>query len=573
MRSSPIPCVFALALVGSACGPRSLELAPRPVEIPVPATTEAGKPLDPVREAPPPSAPSRTVAFPKIHRASLDNGLELAVVASHTLPIVQLRLVVRAGSATDGDLTGLSRLVALMLKDGGAGRFSSSELLSRVESLGANLDVRVDRDAAVLSLSVPKRYLDEALTLLGTVATQPRFDEGELRKLKAREIERVASRAKSSGAWSASMLLWRELYRLPTRLHPYAAFDALPKELEILSGRDLRAHYRKHYVPKNAELVLAGDLDLETAKLAASRAFGAWKGGTPEAPSFASPMPPEALKIFVADRKGSAQSDIYLGLLGPSLKDDAFPSLAVANQVLGGGVAGRLFLDVREKRSLAYSTRSSLGEVAQGPVPLTLYAGTQTAKTGLAVSALLEHLERLASEPPEASELDMARRYLADVLSLRMETIGAVADMVVALDVLGLPDDHYDAHREALRSVTAEEAHAAASEHARGDHAVLVVAGDAETIAPMLSRFGEVHVVDPENGFARVKTLPANPKAALEVERAPGNSPSRSGPPGSSRTRGAVRFRPRRGSRSADLSRSRPRPSSRFGTMARSGPS
>src|SRR5262249_47430476 len=89
-------------------------------------------------------------------------------------------------------------------------------------------------------------------------------------------------------------------------------------------------------------------------------------------------------------------------------------------------------------------SRRAREAIARGPVPLTAYAGTQTAKTGLAVQALLENLKRISTEPTSNEELDTARRYLADVFAIRMETVGAVSDMVVSLRVLGLPDDYYD---------------------------------------------------------------------------------------------------------------------------------
>jgi predicted Zn-dependent peptidase len=228
------------------------------------------------------------------------------------------------------------------------------------------------------------------------------------------------------------------------------------------------------------------------------------------------------MKILLADRPKSAQTDVYVAALGPSRRDESWTEIKVANQVLGGGVSGRLFLDVREKRSLAYNTRSAMGELARGPVPLTAYAGTQTAKTGLAVQALLDNLKRIATEPASEEELNTARRYLADIFAIKMETVGSVADMVVSLDVLGLPDDYYDQYRKEIRQVSATDAQRAISEHVREGHAVIAVAGDAEKIGPVLSHFGEVVVYNPEREFERVRTIPANPSAPLEHEREPG---------------------------------------------------
>jgi predicted Zn-dependent peptidase len=209
-------------------------------------------------------------------------------------------------------------------------------------------------------------------------------------------------------------------------------------------------------------------------------------------------------------------------MLGPSRKDDSWTAVKVANQVLGGGVSGRLFLDVREKQSLAYSTRSTVGEVARGPVPLIAYAGTQTAKTGLAVQALLDNLKRISGEAAAEEELNTARRYLADIFAVRMETVGSVTDMVVALRVLGLPDDYYDTYRKEIGAVTGELAQKGIGEHVREGHAVIAVSGDADKIGAVLSHFGEVVVVNPEKEFERVKTIPMNASAPIELERETG---------------------------------------------------
>jgi zinc protease len=509
-----------LVLVAAGC---RAQPAAHPTNTPIPVDGSAkDQTLEPAREAPPESGPPRETPFPKVEHQDLPNGLALDVVQAHTLPIVQIRVLVKSGAAADGDNTGLASLTAKMLKDGGAGRYSSKDLLAKIETLGADLGIEVGPDSTVLSLAVSKAHFDEAIDLLGTVTREPRFDEQEFGKLKKRQVQKLADKAKSSGTWAATMLLWRELYRLPTGLHPYASYDAVPSELSKITPQTCRDFYRKNFTPKNTEIVVGGDVDGDTARKSVERAFGTWKGPEPATLTFSEATPPERLKILLADRPKSAQSDIYVGTLGPSRKDESWTALKVANQILGGGVSGRLFLDVREKRSLAYNTRSSVGELARGPVPLTAYAGTQTAKTGLAVQALLDNLKRISSDRATDEELNTARRYLADIFAVRMETIGSVADMVVSLKVLGLSDDYYDVYRKEIRTVSGDAALKGIGEHMREGHTIIAVSGDAEKIGPVLSHFGEVIVFNPEKEFERIRTIPANPSAPIELERETG---------------------------------------------------
>ena len=105
-----------------------------------------------------------------------------------------------------------------MLKDGGAGTYSSKDLLAKIETLGADLGIDVGPDSTVLSLAVTKAHFDEAIDLLGDRRPRAALGRARVRQAEeARDPERVADKAKSSGTWAASMLLWRELYRAAHR--------------------------------------------------------------------------------------------------------------------------------------------------------------------------------------------------------------------------------------------------------------------------------------------------------------------------------------------------------------------
>ena len=486
------------------------------------ATTPAPK-AEPSRQAPPEPLATRDYRFPTVAWNTLESGLPVATIESHALPIVQIRFVVRAGRSADGATPAIASLTADLLKDGGAANLSSKELLSAVESLGASLSVETGFDKTVVGLAVTKDRLAEALTLLSSVVAAPRMDASEFAKLKKREMDRVADAARTSGSWAAAMVLYRDLFGTKgTTRHPYATVDATPKELEAITLDACRAFHRRLYVPKNAFLVIAGDVNASEVQSAAAHAFGRFTGAEPQATSFAEPTPPSALRITVVDRPKSSQSDVFVGTLGPRRSDPAWASFAVANQILGGGVSGRLFLDVRERQSLAYNTRSTLRELAYGPAPIVAYAGTQTAETGLAVKALLEHLDRLATTAPTDVEVRSASRYLADVFAIRLETLGALADELVSLHTLGLPDDYDDGYRKELGRVAAADVARTASANVRLANAAVVVAGDAAIVAPMLSHFGDVHVLDPVKDFAEVRILPKNGEAPLQAPRSEG---------------------------------------------------
>ena len=186
--------------------------------------------------------------------------------------------------------------------------------------------------------------------------------------LRDRDIERLESAARGDATWAAALVLYRELYSTPAGVHPYARFDALPGELSRITLADCRAWYRAHVVPSNTTLIFVGDVTADAAQAATARWFARFSGKPAPEPRVEPPVPPTQRHIYLVDRPGSAQAQILIGLLGPPRQSAAWPAVTAANQILGGGVSGRLFLDVRERRSLAYATviRPSLS--ARGPV-------------------------------------------------------------------------------------------------------------------------------------------------------------------------------------------------------------
>ena len=483
-------------------------------------------------EQPPTSSASKESPFPKVLRATLANGLSIAAVEAHALPIVQLRVSIRAGIGYGG-VPGAAEITAQLLKDGGTRTMTSAKLLDKIETLGTSLSVSVDLDGTTLAMGVTKDQLAEGLAILAEIVQTPRFDENELKKLKDRETDDAEESARADGTWAATRVLFRQLYPASS---PYASAELTPPEIAKITGAVVRDFHKRFYVPKNVEVVVVGDVAAAEATTAVERGFGAWRGG--EAPKVefpaAQPLAPPAKaasaassrRVIVAHRPKSVQSDVFVVTLAPERSSAEWPALRVASQVLGGGPASRLFSDVREQRSLAYTTRASILELAHGAQPLLAYAGTQTPKTGLAVQGLLENLDKIGSQPITTPEVESARRLLSDIFAIRMETVGSVADMLVTQRELGLPDGYWDAYRAEVRGTDAARASAEAAKifGASGGaprSSLVIVSGDADVIAAPLSHFGDVSVVDPEQGFRETRSLPMNAAAPLEIAAPP----------------------------------------------------
>jgi zinc protease len=515
-----------------ACGPG--ESVQPPVIGGVPKPTTSTSVVAPTSASPNPDAyladlpkPAEPKPVTPAKVFSIDTKVPVKAIglASKNLPIVTISVVVRAGNAAAITMgigakskAGIADITAELMKQGGAGRFTPTGLADHVDGLGADLSVDTSFDRVTFSIAVTKDKLDAALEVLAAVVLHPKFDAKEFDKLKGRELDRVRQAQKSSGGWLARNALYRELFGPG---HPYSEADATEQTLDNIKLADVKDFYKKLYVTGNTLVVVAGDIDQAEMAAKLDKHLEGFSKAAPPVITFPAPAALTGKRVILALKPGSKQADIFVGMLGLPRKDEHWPELAIAVHSLGGGMSARLFRDVREKRSLAYSTNANARELANGPSLLALYAGTQTAQAPQSVVALLENLSWISgSQPVSPEELDIAKISLETNFVYRLETIGSVAALAIDKEILQLPGaDVYDyvaTYRKTLHDATLDKVKKIATEQLASPGMVIAVAGD-PALAKPLSHFASVRVVDPEKGFATVSQLPEDPKAPLDV--------------------------------------------------------
>ncbi len=470
-------------------------------------TDQHAKVVRHTKQAPPPSGQARDVRFPPIVRTTLANGLEIDTVEQHDLPLVAVRLVVKSGDSADpANMPGMASLVAQMLKEGTRTR-TSAVIADDVEFLGADLDVGSDTETTALVMRALSEHLERALGIMADVAMNPSFSEVELRKLKRRELDRLALQQQDPG-----FLGTREFYRVVYGPHPYAHIDTTVDVVNRVRRQDLAAWHRAHFLPNNAILVVVGDVTAAAVQQAAERMLGGWRRGTVREPQYATPPERTAREVIVVDRPDSVQSMISIGTLAIARSSPDYVPLMVANQVLGGSAASRLFMDLRERRSLTYGAYSGVGEFVQ-VAPFRARASVRNEVTAAAMDAFMEHLQRIVTEAVPAPELADAERYLSDSFPLRIDTAGKIAGLISDLRVFGLPDDYWETFRTQIRATTSEQALATARRHIIPERALIVVVGKAADVVEPLRRWGPVTVLDTDGRLLRHVDAATGPAA------------------------------------------------------------
>src|SRR5688500_6442784 len=237
------------------------------------ATVAAQKPD---RGKPPAIGPTPSLKMPAIQKQKLSNGLAVWIVEHHEVPLAQINLIVRSGSAADPiGKFGVGNLAAAML-DEGAGSRSALELADALEFLGANLSTITSFDASAVRMSVPVSKLAEALPLMADVALRPTFPASELERLRKERLTALLQARDNPGA--LIQIAFPRIVYGPTHRYGTSA-NGLPPAIESMSVADLHTFYRSHYLPDNGTLLVECDRNPSSSLQVIDESFGAWQVG------------------------------------------------------------------------------------------------------------------------------------------------------------------------------------------------------------------------------------------------------------------------------------------------------
>ena len=371
------------------------------------------------------------------HREVLPNGIRLLVAPRPSVPIVALSVYLSAGSAFDPpDAPGLANLTAELLTRGTAKR-TGPELDRAIEYVGGSLETDAGRDGTTVGLAVLKKDLDLGLDLMAEVLLTPTFPEDELRR-KVGEIEGALQRSEED----PEVLAGRALVRLVFPGHPYAhpVIGTIDSVRRLTRDQVVRFH-RDHYRPEAALIAVVGDVTPDGIRQSLLRRLGAWTPRKdavttiPEAPS----SPP--VKSEMITRADLTQATVLLGRPGIRQDHPDYFALVVANYILGGGSASRLYTRVREERGLAYAVYSYLSPSRHGAA-YAVSLQTRVDAVGEATRLVKEEMARMGQAPVTERELELARSFLIGSFPLRLDTSRKVADMLVGIEEYGLGLDY-----------------------------------------------------------------------------------------------------------------------------------
>lgn len=403
---------------------------------------------------------SATEQNQNLHRLVLENGITLISAQNQAADLIACRIFLKnAGSRWESkEKAGLSHLLATVITKG-TESLSSVEIAEKVESIGASLGADAASDYFLLSLKTVARDFTPMLQLAAEIMRSPTFPEAEVNLEKHLILQNIRSQQEQP-----FNIAFSQLREVMYQEHPYG-FSILGTEETVpeMSRADLQQYHQTYFRPDNLVISLSGRINWQDGVSLVEQIFGDWH--TPDTPilnpQLSSLSPQPCQKITPQETQ---QSIVMLGYLAASVKDEDYSALKLLSTYLGNGLSSRLFVELREKRGLAYDV-SAFYPTRLDTSQFVVYMGTAPDNTAIAIEGLRTEAERLCEQPLTPEELQAAKNKLLGQYALGKQTNAEIAQLFGWYETLGLGIEFDTKFQENVTQITPEIAQKVANDY------------------------------------------------------------------------------------------------------------
>lgn len=393
------------------------------------------------------AAPAHVDASAAVTVYELASGAKLVVQVDAKAPLVAVRATIDGGlRAEPKGADGLAELMAAVW-DQGTELYSAAEIDRTLDRLGGSLAAHVGRDEVELGGRFLRDHFAAGLELFLDVLLNPTFPAKELEIAREDQLSEIDALKESKFRY----LFQAFLAKFYGPDHAYGHLALGRREAVATATRDdLIALHRALLQPERIVFTVVGDIDAATARELFERLLPA-KLGTASAPDLTL-TPPKTRKRMQQEvlHESGAQTHILWGF--PTVAQDhpdRYP-LHVLNAVLSG-MGGRLFVELRDQKSLAYAV-TSFDEYPVGGGFFALYIGCAPDKEAEAIAEFERVLDEVRREGITAEELERAKTYLQGLVDIGLQ---GVAQRASAYGRSQLRYGTWDHHRQYVAAIAA----------------------------------------------------------------------------------------------------------------------
>ena len=380
----------------------------------------------------------------------LSNGMRVVIKENQRLPVVSLVGAFLGGTRLEGpEHWGISGFAAKMLTRGTRNR-SAGEIASTVEGWAGSLKGFSGRNSFGISAKFLSKDIYRGLELVADVVCNPNFPESQMAKVREDIFASIRAK-KDRPAPQVFDLFYKTLFQHHPYGHPPTGTEM---SIQSITHTDLVRWHRSFAIPSDFVLAVVGDVDKDDVISYIRKLFERMNPAAKRLPEITPEPPLSKTREAHLERQG-AQTHLVIGYLGTDLKSKKNPAMALIETSLSGQ-GGRLFFQLRDRQSLAYSVTAFRRPGLETGV-FGVYLACDPPKLSTAKSAVLRELDKIRSEGLTQKELEGAKSYLLGNLQIGIQTNSSQA-MHMALDELyGLGYDHIKHYVRDIKAVTLED--------------------------------------------------------------------------------------------------------------------
>ncbi len=423
-------------------------------------------------------------------RIVFPNGVTLLLLQDSSRPIIELELRMRTGSWNDPrDLTGMSEMVAEVIRSGGSESWPGDRLDEELGALGADVSFTAKRDSTEASFECLASDFDHVLSIFQTLVQSPTFPEDKVELVRGQLLAALTARNNRAGE-AASRESMRAYYGVgDPRVRRQEAHT-----IENIGVVDLKNFHATQYGSRRALLTLFGDFEKEKSVATLEKVFGNWPGQTAQAAKLPIVAPlAEKSQVFLAHKKGGNQTEIRLLHHGVRRSHPDYPALHLGSWILGvGGFGNRMMTRIRRELGLAYGAGAAWTGSFEQQGLFQSWCATKNETTALAIREMVLVMNAFLEEGVPSREFEEARSRLLNAGVFDVDTPAEVLSRTADLEFYGYPWNFYEQVSSSIRSLSPEETIAACRRHLNPQNISVFVLGDSSAFDSDLSEFGSV---------------------------------------------------------------------------------
>jgi zinc protease len=413
-----------------------------------------------------------------VERSVLDNGLTLLHAENHTLPIVTVTLIVKAGQTREPEKkAGLAHLTAELLTEGTKNR-TAKAISEEIDFIGASLDASAGNDYTTVSLSVLKKDVEKGFEVCAEILQQPIFPEEEIKRKKD-QVKGFLQKLEEEPDFLAARAFKQSIFGS----HPYSrVLQGTVNSIDAVKRDDVVSFHEKYFIPNNAILSVVGDLTQKELSALIDKYYSHWEKGSPPPGASRLKGSVQGAQVIKID-KNLTQANILMGKRGVRRENPDYYKLSVMNYILGGGgLSSRLMQSVRDDMGLAYDIRSSFAAMKEGgSFQVTAQTKNESART--VIEEVYKQVNSMRTEHVTEQELSDAKSFLIGSFQRRLDTNRKITDFLALVEFYELGLDYIEKYPEYIGAVTKDDILHAARKYLDPDQFVLVVVADQEKTA------------------------------------------------------------------------------------------